>query len=318
MNRRSLGNTGIEVSEIAFGAVEIGMPYGLGVNSAEDMLNEEASIRLLNQALDRGINFFDTARMYGNSETLIGKAFVSKRDQVVIASKCRHLRDEQGNLPEPKQIKDKILASLEESLACLRTDYLDIYMLHQADIEILKHEEIGQTFLELKAKGTVKAIGVSTYSVEETGTAINSGVWDLIQLPFNLMDQRQAAMFNQARESGVGIIIRSVLLKGLLSDRGKDLPAPLAEVEAHIQKYGTLTHGGELDLPALAVKFALSFPGVSAVLVGIDKESYLDHAIEAANGQYLTREKLKLAGSLAYPQPEFINLPHWDKMGWLT
>ncbi|WP_235941367.1 aldo/keto reductase [Cyclobacterium roseum] len=318
MNKRPLGNTGIEVSEIAFGAVEIGMPYGLGVNSAKDMLNEREAIKLLNDALDRGINFFDTARMYGNSETLIGKAFVSKRDQVVLASKCRHLRDEQGNLPEPKQIKDKILASLEESLACLRTDYLDIYMLHQADIEILRHEEIGQTFLELKAKGMVKAIGVSTYSVEETATAIDSGVWDLIQLPFNLMDQRQADLFVQAKENGVGIIIRSVLLKGLLSDRGRDLPAPLAAVEAHIKKYGLLTNAGEFDLPALAIKFALSFPEVSAVLVGIDKGAYLDHAVKAANGHYLNKDERQLARRLAYPQPEFINLPHWDKMGWLT
>ena len=307
MNRRTLGNTGIEVPEIAFGAVEIGMPYGLGVNSAEDMLNEQEAIKLLNDALDRGIDFFDTARMYGDSETIIGKAFASKRDQVVLASKCRHLRDKIGKLPKSKQIKDIILASLEESLVCLRTDYLDVYMLHQADVEILRNEEISHAFLELKAKGTVRAIGVSTYSVEETAMAIDSEVWDLIQLPFNLMDQRQAALFAKAKESGVGIIIRSVLLKGLLSDRGKDLPPPLAEVEAHIKKFGELTNGGQFDLPALAIKFALSFQEVSAVLVGIDKESYLDHAVKSANGQYLNEERLRLASSMAYPKPVLLH-----------
>ena len=81
MRKRTLGNTGIEVSEIAFGGVEIGMPYGIGISGKKDMLLAKDVIRLLHTALEKGINFFDTARAYGNSEYLIGKAFKDRRNK---------------------------------------------------------------------------------------------------------------------------------------------------------------------------------------------------------------------------------------------
>jgi len=75
MNKRLLGQTGIQVSEIAFGGVEIGLPYGIGIKSKADMPSREESVRLLHTAVDSGINFFDTARMYGLSESIMGNAF---------------------------------------------------------------------------------------------------------------------------------------------------------------------------------------------------------------------------------------------------
>src|SRR5690606_18932773 len=90
MFKRKLGNTGLMVSEIAFGGVEIGMPYGIGIQGEKDMLSEKQAITLLHTATDMGVNFFDTARMYGNSETLMGKAFRDRRKEVIIATKCFH------------------------------------------------------------------------------------------------------------------------------------------------------------------------------------------------------------------------------------
>jgi len=318
MEKRALGNTGLNVSEIAFGGVEIGLPYGLGVHSEAEMLQEKDAIKLLRLSLDQGIDFYDTARMYGQSERLIGKAFGSYRDQVIICSKCRHFRQANGTLPNSKDIPAIIQLSLEESLKALKTDYLDVFMLHQADVEILCHDAVMDTFLNLKASGKVRSIGASTYTVEESSLAIESGVWQVVQVPFNLMDQRQYPLFDQAYRQGVGVVIRSVLLKGLLSDRGKNLPEPLAAVEQHIQKYIGLSKEKQLDLPSLAIKFALGFKEVSSVLVGIDKESYLLHALAAGNGKYLNPEELEKAKGLAFPDPEFINLPLWDKKGWLT
>ncbi len=96
-------------------------------------------------------------------------------------------------------------------------------MLHQADLGILENDEIPQIFAELRAEGMIRSTGVSTYSVEETQKAIETGVWNVIQLPFNLMDQRQAALFPAAAEKGVGIVVRSVLMKGLLTSKGQHL-----------------------------------------------------------------------------------------------
>ena len=132
------------------------------------------------------------------------------------------------------------------------------------------------------------------------------------------MDQRQGELFKKADEKGIGIVVRSVLLKGLLSDRGRNLHPALKDVENHIAKYHELLEGTNYKLPALATKFALSFPEVSSVLVGIDKQEYLEEALRTVDGVYLSKEKLNKARQLAYPEPEFINLPYWDKMKWLT
>jgi len=99
MNRKSLGKSGIEVSEISFGTVPLGLPYGIGVKGREDMLSESGSVHLLQSALDRGINFFDTARAYGCSEDIVGKAFRDRREQAIICTKCAHLYDENHQLP---------------------------------------------------------------------------------------------------------------------------------------------------------------------------------------------------------------------------
>ncbi len=318
MQKRRIGNTGIEVSEIAFGCVEIGMPYGIGINGPEDMLSEKEAIELLNLAVDSGINFFDTARMYGKSEKIIGEAFKNRRCEVVLATKCVHLLDKEGKLPPKGKLKEIIEKSLLESLQTLNTDYVDLFMLHQASAEILENEEIIAAFSDLKDQGLFRATGVSSYTTEVSKIAIDSGFWNMIQLPFNLMDQRQGALFKEAKEKGVGIVIRSVLLKGLLSDKGRKLHPALKDVENHIDKYQRLLEGGEMDLPALATKFALSFPEVSAVLIGIDKVEYLEQALKTVNGVYFENETLEKLKKTAYPDPEFINLPYWDRMNWLT
>lgn len=317
MNKRTLGNSGIEVSEIAFGGVEIGMPYGVGIKSSADMLSKSGAIKLLHKAVNSGINFFDTARMYGKSEQIMGEAFNDRRSKVIIATKCVHLLDKDGNLPLDSELKMVIEKSLHESLKALRTDYLDIFMLHQANQEILKNETIAEVFSEFKKKGFVRATGISTYALEDTKTAVNSGRWDVIQLPFNLMDQRQRELFEKAQEKGVGIVVRSVLLKGLLSNRGKNLHPALKNVENHIVKYEQLLEKTGYTLPILATKFALSYPEVSSVLVGIDKEEYLEEALRTVDGNCFNNRDLEKIKQLAYPDPEFIDLPYWDKMNWL-
>ena len=316
MHKRLLGNTGLFVSEIAFGGVEIGIPYGIGVKDHSDMLSHTEAIKLLHAALDGGINFFDTARLYGESETIMGKAFDDRRDKVVIATKCKHFRDADGHIPSYPVLKKTIASSLQESLQALQTEYVDVFMLHQADVAILQNRDVSRVFSELKQAGLIKAMGASTYRVEETKLAIETG-WDVIQLPFNLMDQRQQQIFTLAAEKGLGLVIRSVLLKGLLSSKGRGLHPALKKVEEHVTKYNMLIDASAQDLPTLATKFALSFKEISSVLVGIDRVQYLQKSLQCADGVYFDGEKLERAKRLGYPEPEFLNLPEWDRMGWL-
>jgi aryl-alcohol dehydrogenase-like predicted oxidoreductase len=190
-------------------------------------------------------------------------------------------------------------------------------MLHQADKVILKNQSVKQIFSELKQSGRIRATGVSTYTTEETKFAIESNAWDVIQLPFNLMDQGQQEVFSLAADRGIGLIIRSVLLKGLLSSKGRDLHPALKDVEDHVKKYKSLIDASINDLPTLAIKFALSFKEVSSVLIGIDRLEYLQKSLQSADGIYLNEKQLAQAKALQYPNPEFLDLPKWDRMGWL-
>ena len=317
MNYRPLGRTGLTVSELAFGGVEIGIPYGIGVSGSQDMPDEASSIALLQSALDQGINFFDTARAYGRSEALIGKAFSGQRERVVLCSKCGQPLPQDGTPVQASQIATTIERSLQDSLSALQTDYLDVYLLHSADLATLANDAIADVFLALKRRGVVRAIGVSTYTVAETALVIDQGIWDVIQLSFNLMDQRQGRLFERAQKNGVGLMVRSVLLKGVLSDKGRNLHPALQGVEAHRQVYQESLDEQKLTLSSLAIKFALSFSAVSAILVGIDRMSYLQQALTTVDGFYFQGEVLSRLQRLGFPDPEFIDLRRWDQMGWL-
>ena len=317
VNKRALGRTGIEVSEISFGGVEIGIPYGIGVESQADMLDQAKAVKLLHAAIDSGINFFDTARLYGQSEEIMGKAFKDRRDSVVICTKCKHLCSDNKHLPAIKTLRKIIDNSLRESLTALQTEYVDVYMIHDPNPEVLENQEIAEVFSEYKKNGLTRSVGVSTYTVEETRRAIESGRWDVIQLSFNLMDQRQGQLFPLARQRGVGIVVRSALLKGVLTDKGCNLHPELKEVQQHRDLYNELLSDDVSRLSDLATKFVLSHNEVSSVLIGIDRMEYLRDALVVANGRYLDQKTLTRAKELWYPNQEFLDLRKWDRMGWL-
>lgn len=318
MKHKRLGNTGIKVSEIAFGTVSLGVPYGIGINGKTDMPSEPDAVELLRSALDKGINFFDTARGYGCSEDRLGKAFKGRHKDVVIATKCSHLLNEKGALPEERALRTLMKRSLNDSLSALQTDYVDVYMLHDAHTDILEHPVVLDELTNNRKVGKVRVLGVSTYNVEETRNAIESGVWDVIQLAYNMMDQRQGELFSLAEKNGVGIVVRSVLFKGILTDRGRGLHSELKAIEEHRDLYYKLLGEGIPTLSDLATKFVLSQKEVSSVLVGIDKPQYLESAVAVADGDYLDEDAMEKIRQLAFPAPEFLNLPLWDRKGWLT
>ncbi len=315
MNKRKLGATGIEVSEIAFGGVEIGMPYGA---HKEDRLTDDEAVRLLHNAVEKGITFFDTARGYGRSEEIMGKAFADMRDEVVICTKCAHLKDTDGNLKTAGNIGEYIEDSIKTSLDKLRIDQVDVFLSHTADNEILNNKEVVQAFKSVKDRGLTKAVGVSTYGYADTKTAIDSGDWDVVQLAFNLMDQSCGQLFPSAQKNGVGIMVRSVLMRGILTDSPIEFHEKLESVRQQREQLKVLLSPEIDSLSDLATKFVLSFDAVSAALVGIDKQKFLDDAVRLADGNYLDGELLRKAKELAYPDPAFLNMGMWNKNGWLV
>jgi aryl-alcohol dehydrogenase-like predicted oxidoreductase len=317
MESRPLGKTGLRVSPLSFGCVELGLPYGIGVHSPADMLSADQAVELLQTALARGITAYDTAPAYGASEQLLGRAFTGRRQQVVLCTKCPALTGDDGRVLRKRVLRDRLFASLDASLQALRTDYVDILMLHRVDEIVIANDEVAELFEDLKSQRAIRASGASMYPGGSTGRVIESRRWDVIQIALSLIDQRETAFLEAAVAAGIGVMARSVLCKGILTERGRALHLELQSIQAQRQRCAAAAPEG-MALAEFATRYALSLPGVSTVLVGIDRPDYLEQALAMAVAGPLSPEHLVEAADLAFPDPEFIDLPAWHARGWLT
>ena len=211
MNYRSLGRTGWNISEISFGSWAIGGDWGL--------VNEKDSMDALNKAVDLGINFFDTADVYGDgrSEKLLAKLKKERTEEIIIATKA-------GRRLNPHLAKGYNLKNLtefvERSLKNLQLDSLDILQLHCPPTEVYYMPETFDALDELVRLGKLKYYGVSVEKVEEALKAIEYPNVQSVQIIFNMFRQRPAELFfEQAKKHQVGILARVPLASGLLTGK---------------------------------------------------------------------------------------------------
>ena len=295
MRQRQLGRSGLAVSEIGFGA------WGIGGNKdgavAYGPTDEAQSLDALSAALDAGINFFDTADLYGfgESERLIGKAFAGRRDRVVIGSK--------GGMLDPQGRQDftpgHLATSLEESLTRLRTDYVDLYQLHGASPEQL--EPLLGTLDGIRRQGKARAIGISLRAPEDGKRALELYPFDGVQVNFNLLDQRavDSGLMQLCQQRGAGIIVRTPLCFGFLT--GGYSATQQYDASDHRSRWNIeqrkvwasayeLFSGvkGRADTPAqFALRFCLSFDAVSSVIPGMLTRAHVEENAAASNGPAL-------------------------------
>jgi len=182
---RKLGNTGITVSEIGFGT------WGIG-GSAYGDVDDNESRRVLKSAFELGITFYDTADLYGDghSEELLGEVFAGRRDQVVIATKGGTLPHTTFDMPQnfSSQYIEKAIAG---SLKRLKTNYIDLYLLHSPRIEnIQENDDLLNVLETAKKKGLIRAYGISARSPADALRAIDEWGFDVVEINFNLIDQR--------------------------------------------------------------------------------------------------------------------------------
>jgi aryl-alcohol dehydrogenase-like predicted oxidoreductase len=212
MRKRLFDDTGVSVSEVGLGAWQLG-----GAEWGE--ISEEDSLLTLRAAVESGINFFDTADVYGlgRSEELIGKFLKDCPEKIFVATKL-------GRFPKPGWPQNFSLeafrAHTEASLRRLGVDALDLIQLHCLPIEILKQGEVFEWLRQLRQEGKIRHFGVSVESMEEAQISIGQSDLTSLQIIFNIFRQKPiAALFDQAQAKKVALIIRLPLASGLLSGR---------------------------------------------------------------------------------------------------
>lgn len=212
---RILGRTGLEVTELAYGAMELrGAPKG------RDLVDEDVG-RLLNTVLDSGITLIDTSIDYGLSEELIGRHVGHRRDEFVLASKCGCPLVEDPDLPTrmgPHDYsRDNIVAGVEQSLRRLRTDRLDVLQVHLTPSrETLEADDVVATLHDLQASGKVRFIGMSGI-LPHLDDHIAMGVFDVFQIPYSVVQPQHGAAIDAAAASGAGVIVRGGAARGVPS-----------------------------------------------------------------------------------------------------
>lgn len=277
--RIPLGKTGLEVSPVCHGTWQAGPLWG--------RVPDDDLIAGMRGAFDAGINFFDTAPTYGEgrAETLLATALADlPRSEVVICNKCFCVLR-----PDGKRVfdltGDSILRQCEASLERLKTDYIDLYLLHAFDPKA-DPADATAALEKLKADGKIRAYGVSNYTVEQLRMALTYGDYSALQPKYSLIDtEAEADLLPLAMSCGLGVLVYSPLAKGLLAgkyrgdetfddsrknsdrfqgDTFRSMCEKVRSLEPLAKKYG-------LTIPQLVLAATLMHPGIHCVITGVKR-----------------------------------------------
>ncbi len=265
---------------VGFGALEIGRDWGLG-DAGERQRPEDAEAgRVLHSVLDLGLNLIDTAAAYHRSEERIGAHLADRRSEYVLATKCgEHNR-------EPDTCYDfscgAITRSIDESLARLRTDVIDLMQIHFGPDprRVLDDGETVAAMKDARAEGKVRFLGASTGG-DTALRCIASGDFDVLQLEYSLTNRGDEGVVRLCGERGIGVLVRGGLAHGRLTPRVVPHLESLNERELAVTKALLDLVGGDgRRLTALALQFLYLNPHVSSVLVGTKRAEHVKANLE--------------------------------------
>lgn len=312
MNYRQIGSTDLKVSELSFGTWAIGGSWGT--------TNDQESLKALDYAMGEGVNFFDTADVYGDghSEELLAKATKGRHSEIHIATKfCRA-----GDIHDPKTYSlESVTKYCEDSLRRLEREQLDLFQIHCPPIEILQDGQVFEVLDRLKEQGKIRYYGVSVETVEEGLLCLNNPNVSSLQVIFNLFRQKPLEeLFPKAKEQGVGILARVPLASGLLTGKFKANAEFEADDHRNFNRDGAAFNVGETfaglefekgvdlsnqlgwisdgrgNMTRAALKWILEHEAVSIVIPGFKTVKQVEDNLKALDAKDFTAEELdKLA-----------------------
>jgi aryl-alcohol dehydrogenase-like predicted oxidoreductase len=296
MNKRNLGSTGLSVSEISFGA------WQLGNDDSWERMSSGLAERLVHAALDAGVNLFDTAPNYGGgeSERLLGEALAGRRGKVVLVSKFGHRVD------GPKDFSvDRFDERLDASLERLRTGYLDVLLLHNPPFEIYEGTDpIWEALEKAQRAGKIRHYGASLDFASEAEDCLRNTGSEVLEVFFNILHQDIRKAFPLVREKNAGIIAKIPLDSGWLTGkytaetrfvgvRSRWSEEDITRRAELVSRLGWLTADGS-ELACKAIAYLLSYEEVGCVIPGIRTMEHLRSNIEAAHCPITAEERRRL------------------------
>ncbi len=287
MKKRQLGNSDLYVTEIGFGCMS------LGTSEAEAM-------RIIDEAIDLGINFFDTADLYdyGLNEEFVGKALKGKRDQIVLTTKVGNRWTEEKNGWSWDPSKAYIKAEAKESLRRLQTDYIDLYQLHGGTTEDPIDETI-EAFEELKKEGIIRHYGISSIRPNVIREYAKRSNIISVLMEYSLLNRRPEEWFQMLNEHQISVIARGPLAKGILTNNNASKIERVKEKDYLSYSYDELNTTlasvkeiiGERSLTGSAIQYCLHNEAVASVIPGASSIQQLQANVHAGEQTSLTKEE---------------------------
>ncbi|HEX7056761.1 MAG TPA: aldo/keto reductase [Bacilli bacterium] len=307
MKLRALGSTGLMVSEISFGTWTIGGSWG--------KVDDGESLRALQKAIDAGVNFFDTADVYGDgrSEQLLAKATKGMEDRIYIATKfCRA-----GDVHDPANYSmERVRAYCEASIKRLNREAIDLYQIHCPPLKVLQDGSVFEVLDKLMEEGKVRHYGVSVETVEEGLFCLTQSNVRALQVIFNIFRQKpMEELFPLAKAKGVGILVRLPLASGLLTGKFTKESKFAADDHRNFNQNGEqfnigetfaglgLQKGVELadklrwiaegrgNMARAALRWILDCEDISCVIPGFRNVRQVEDNLQAANVPSFTRDE---------------------------
>jgi aryl-alcohol dehydrogenase-like predicted oxidoreductase len=308
MQYRRLGKTGFEISEISLGTWQVGGKWG-------DDFNHKNADKILNFAVDKGINFIDTADVYSNgeSEKAVGKLIRSRSEKIYVATKCGRQLSPHNNSAYTSEVLRKFV---ESSLKNMGVETIDLIQLHCPPSEVYYRPEIFELFEKLKLEGKIANLGVSVEKVEEALKAIEYPNVTTVQIIFNIFRQRPSELFfKQAAKHDVGIIVRVPLASGLLTGKFDKNTSFSTGDHRNFNREGKAFDKGETfsgidyniglnaveeikdifqgkNLSAIALKWILGFKEVGCIIPGASKIEHVESNLKTFDIPNLTEYEL--------------------------
>ena len=274
--KRVLGRTGLSVTTLGYGAMEVRGSRIWGGRPIEDAEAEQ----ILNAVVDNGINFIDTANDYGRSEEYIGRFLSRRRDEFVLATKCGCTvvrRDENTDDTPHVWTRENLFRGLHESLERMRTDYVDLMQLHNPSVEQCENGDLVAALQEMKEQGKVRWIGVSS-THPHLETYIGWGVFDAFQIPYSALERQHEEVIQTASDSGAGVIVRGGVARG---EPGPGLGEQDRWDGWEAARLDDLLDDGETRTGFL-LRFTNAHPGMNTNIVGTMNVRHLQDNIAAA------------------------------------
>lgn len=308
MEYRTLGRTGFVISEVSLGTWQVGGKWG-------SKFDHKLADQILNTAVENGVNFIDTADVYGDgeSEKAVGRLVRAHSDKIYVASKCgRQISPHINENYTPEVLR----AYVEASLKNMGLEQIDLIQLHCPPTEVYYRPEIFAEFDKLIDEGKIAKLGVSVEKVEEALKAIEYDNVDTVQIIFNMFRQRPSGLFfEQAAKKNIGIIARVPLASGLLSGKFSRSTTFLEDDHRTFNRDGAAFDKGETfsgvdydlgleavealkqvfpdqNLAKMAIRWVLMFPEVSCVIPGASRSEQVSTNLETIGLPPLTEEQM--------------------------